>query len=153
MTHFDFKTLLPALLHVEDRVSMAHGLESRVPFLDHPLVEFAATIPSNIKFKNGALKHLLRNSMGSYLPQAIVDRKDKMGFPVPLTEWIKGEANDFVRDTLSTKNALQRDLVKNKIVLSKLDSEPQFSRKLWQVRVRNLAQIGGRMDEIEQGGG
>ena len=43
MTHFDFKTLLPALLHVEDRVSMAHGLEARVPMLDHPLVEFAAT--------------------------------------------------------------------------------------------------------------
>ena len=43
MTHFDFKCLLPALLHVEDRMSMAHGLESRVPFLDHPLVEFAAT--------------------------------------------------------------------------------------------------------------
>lgn len=50
MTHFDFKTLLPALLHVEDRVSMAHGLESRVPFLDHPIIEFAATIPSIVKF-------------------------------------------------------------------------------------------------------
>ena len=53
MTHFDFKTLLPALLQVEDRVSMAHGLESRVPFLDHPLVEFAATIPADVKFKDG----------------------------------------------------------------------------------------------------
>ncbi len=50
MTHFDFKTLLPALLQVEDRMSMAHGLESRVPFLDHPLVEFAATAPANVKF-------------------------------------------------------------------------------------------------------
>src|SRR5262249_53724929 len=57
MTHFDFKTLLPALLHVEDRVSMANSVESRVPFLDHPLVEFAATMPSNIKFKNGSMKH------------------------------------------------------------------------------------------------
>ena len=47
MTHFDFKCLLPALLHVEDRMSMAHGLESRVPFLDHPLVEFAATVPAD----------------------------------------------------------------------------------------------------------
>ena len=54
MTHFDFKTLLPALLQVEDRVSMAHGLESRVPFLDHPLVEFAATMPADVKFKDGA---------------------------------------------------------------------------------------------------
>src|ERR1044072_6888703 len=47
MTHFDFKTLLPALLHVEDRMSMAHGLESRVPLLDHSLVEFVATIPGD----------------------------------------------------------------------------------------------------------
>ena len=53
MTHFDFKTLLPALLHVEDRMSMAHGVESRVPFLDHRLVEFAATVPADIKFQNG----------------------------------------------------------------------------------------------------
>ena len=53
MTHFDFKTLLPALLQVEDRVSMAHGLESRVPLLDHRLVELAATIPADIKFRTG----------------------------------------------------------------------------------------------------
>ena len=58
---FDFKTLLPALLHVEDRMSMAHGLEARVPILDHPLIELAATIPSNIKFENGSLKHLLKS--------------------------------------------------------------------------------------------
>lgn len=131
MTHFDFRTLLPALLHVEDRMSMAHGLESRVPYLDHPLVEFAATMPSNVKFKNGAMKHVLRNAMGGCLPPAVRDRKDKMGFPVPLTEWIKGEARDFVRDTLSTQKALQRDLVANDIVLAQLDSEPQFGRKLW----------------------
>lgn len=131
MTHFDFKTLLPALLHVEDRVSMAHGLESRVPFLDHPLVELAATMPSDVKFKNGSMKNVLRNAMTPYLPAAIVNRKDKMGFPVPLTEWIRGEARDFVWDVLSTKKALQRELVDNKIVLSKLESEPQFSRKLW----------------------
>ena len=53
MTHFDFKCLLPALLHVEDRMSMAHGLESRVPILDHPLVEFAATAPADVKFEAG----------------------------------------------------------------------------------------------------
>ena len=68
MTHFDFKTLLPALLHVEDRMSMAHGLESRVPFLDHPLIELAATIPSNVKFRNGRLKNVLKDAMGEVLP-------------------------------------------------------------------------------------
>ncbi len=131
MTHFDFKTLLPALLHVEDRMSMAHGLESRVPFLDHPLVEFAATMPSTVKFKDGRMKHILRNVANRHLPDKVVNRKDKMGFPVPLTEWINGAARDYVRDTLSTQKALNRDLIDNKIVLAKLGSEAQFSRKLW----------------------
>jgi len=56
MTHFDFKHLLPALLHVEDRMSMAHGLESRVPLLDHSIVELAATVPADIKFSGGRTK-------------------------------------------------------------------------------------------------
>ena len=56
MAYFDFKTLLPALLHVEDRMSMAHGLEARVPLLDHKIVEFAATIPPHLKYKDGSLK-------------------------------------------------------------------------------------------------
>jgi asparagine synthase (glutamine-hydrolysing) len=131
MTHFDFKTLLPALLQVEDRVSMAHGLESRVPFLDHPLVEFAATMPSNVKFKDGTMKQVLKDSMRSELPEAIVDRKDKMGFPTPLTEWINGEARDFVQDTFTAQNALNRDLMDNRKIISGLDKEPKFGRKIW----------------------
>ena len=69
MTHFDFKCLLPALLQVEDRMSMAHGLESRVPLLDHPLVEFAATIPADVKFKGGQMKQLLKSTFADELPQ------------------------------------------------------------------------------------
>ena len=64
MTHFDFKTLLPALLQVEDRVSMAHGLESRTPFVDHEVVEFAATLPAIVKFKGGELKHVVEAGAG-----------------------------------------------------------------------------------------
>ena len=131
MTHFDFKTLLPALLQVEDRVSMAHGLESRVPFLDHSLVEFAATIPSNIKFKDGTMKYALKHAMQEVLPPSIQERKDKMGFPVPFTEWIKGEAKDFVRDILSSQRARQRELVNNRVVLSGLEREEKYSRKIW----------------------
>ena len=68
MTHFDFKTLLPALLQVEDRVSMAHGLESRVPLLDHRLVEFAATIPADSKFKDGHMKHVFKEATRPLVP-------------------------------------------------------------------------------------
>jgi asparagine synthase (glutamine-hydrolysing) len=102
MTHFEFKTLLPALLHVEDRMSMAHGLESRVPFLDHPLVEFAATIPADVKFKDGNLKHLLRSTFRNQVPASVMNRRDKMGFPVPLATWFSGELKDFFFDTIVT---------------------------------------------------
>jgi asparagine synthase (glutamine-hydrolysing) len=133
MTHFDFKTLLPALLHVEDRVSMAHGLESRVPFLDRALVEMAATIPSNVKFKNGAMKHVLRSSMQSCLPESIVNRTDKMGFPVPLQEWLeeKGRVREFITDVLSSRAALGRSVINNKQVLAGMGRELKFGRKLW----------------------
>ena len=131
MTHFDFKTLLPALLQVEDRMGMAHGLESRVPFLDHPLVEFAATIPSNVKFKDGGMKHVLKESMRHVIPDMIAERKDKMGFPTPITQWIKGPARDFVHDIFSTQKAQNRDLVDNKIVLDQIDKETKFGREIW----------------------
>jgi asparagine synthase (glutamine-hydrolysing) len=133
MTHFDFKTLLPALLQVEDRVSMAHGLESRVPLLDHPLVELAATMPADVKFKDGNLKHVLKTAFAPVLPDAVRSRRDKMGFPVPLQEWIgrSGPVRDFVVDTLSTDAARGRELVDNEKVAAKLDQEPRFGRKVW----------------------
>lgn len=131
MTHFDFKTLLPALLHVEDRMSMAHGLESRVPFLDHPLVELAATIPSNIKFKDGNLKHVLKTTMRQILPPVIANRTNKMGFPVPLNEWFKKEARDFIYDVFSSQRALNRDIINNRVVLDKVKRESKFGRTTW----------------------
>ena len=131
MTHFDFKTLLPALLQVEDRVSMAHGLESRVPFLDHPLVEFAATIPADVKFKNGNMKSLLRSCTQELLPRAIVERKDKMGFPVPFSEWMRGEAGDFLRDIFTSTAARHREFIDNEKVVEGLDRETQYGRKIW----------------------
>ena len=133
MTHFDFKTLLPALLQVEDRMSMAHGVESRVPFLDRHLVELAATIPSNIKFKDGNMKHVLKSCMKTVLPESIVNRTDKMGFPVPLQEWVseQGIVREFVTDILSSQNAKGRALINNRRVLDGVDRETKFGRKLW----------------------
>jgi asparagine synthase (glutamine-hydrolysing) len=133
MTHYDFKTLLPALLQVEDRMSMAHGLESRVPFLDRDLVKLAATIPSNIKFKDGNMKHVLKSCMKSVLPESILNRTDKMGFPVPLQEWFaeSGIVREFVTDILSSQNAKTRSLIDNRRVLAGLDQEQKFGRKIW----------------------
>jgi asparagine synthase (glutamine-hydrolysing) len=131
MTHFEFKTLLPALLHVEDRMSMAHGLESRVPFLDHPLVEFVATVPADLKFQGGHLKHLLKNGYKDTLPRSILERRDKMGFPVPLKEWFGGELRPFVMDILSNMHSRQRDYFNTEEIMKNFGSEAQFSRKIW----------------------
>ena len=131
MTHFDFKTLLPALLQVEDRMSMAHGLESRVPLLDKSIVELAATMPSNIKFKNGDMKHVFKNIVKPYLPEKILNRKDKMGFPTPLNQWLTGEASDFIKDIFSSSKAQSRELINNSIVLEGINKEGEYSRKLW----------------------
>jgi asparagine synthase (glutamine-hydrolysing) len=134
MTHFDFKTLLPALLHVEDRMSMAHGVESRVPLLDHRLVELAATVPANIKFQNGELKRLLKVAFGDRLPAAIRDRKDKMGFPVPLQAWMQsgGVVREFVLDTFRSKAALERPYLTAGFEIEALMArEGPFSRNIW----------------------
>lgn len=131
MTHFDFKTLLPALLHVEDRMSMAHGLESRVPLVDRSIVEFAATMPSNIKFKDGTLKMALLNSIRDYLPDVIVNRKDKMGFPVPLNDWLQTELKDFVFDTFNAQNAKERQYFNHKEIMNSFFTESKFGRKNW----------------------
>ena len=131
MTHFDFKCLLPALLQVEDRMAMAHGLESRVPLLDHALVEFAATIPADIKFKGGQLKHFIKATFAKELPPSIVNRRDKMGFPVPLKEWFTGELHDMVADIFMTQKNRKRDYLNTDVILANFDKGEKFSRKTW----------------------
>jgi asparagine synthase (glutamine-hydrolysing) len=131
MTHFDFKCLLPALLQVEDRMSMAHGLESRVPLLDHPLIEFLATVPADVKFEGGRMKHLLKLAYAEALPASIANRRDKMGFPVPLKEWFSGELRDFVQDTFRSRHAPQRPFLNADAVLANFESAGRFSRKGW----------------------
>jgi asparagine synthase (glutamine-hydrolysing) len=131
MTHFDFKCLLPALLQVEDRMSMAHGLEARVPLLDRELVEFVATIPAMIKFPGGRMKHLLKRFSEPYLPEKVMNRRDKMGFPVPLKEWFSGPLRDFVFDIFSNQSAKQRPYLNNDAILKNFEAGSQFSRKTW----------------------
>ncbi len=132
MTHFDFKTLLPALLQVEDRVSMAHGLESRVPLLDHPLVELAATIPSNVKFENGELKHLMKTGFRQDLPEEVYQRTNKMGFPVPLSDWLQGELKEFIGDIFHSEKARNREYINPDFDIETLIArEGKFTRKVW----------------------
>jgi asparagine synthase (glutamine-hydrolysing) len=112
-------------------MSMAHGLESRVPFLDHPLIEFAATVPADIKFSGGNTKHLLKRAFNADLPNAVLNRRDKMGFPVPLKEWFTGELHEFVQDIFRSHAARSRPFMNSDVVLSNLEQAGKFSRKTW----------------------
>lgn len=131
MTHFDFKCLLPALLHVEDRMSMAHGIESRVPFLDHPIVEFAATVPADVKFKGGNMKQLLKTAFHDVIPHEISARRDKMGFPVPLNEWLASDLRGQVTDIFLNLKHRHRPFINADAVLANFQDSKRFSRKNW----------------------
>jgi len=112
-------------------MGMAHGLESRVPLLDHPLIQFLATVPADVKFSGGRMKHLLKLAYGHELPAAILERRDKMGFPVPLKEWFSGELHDLVQETFRSRNARQRPFMNAPAVLANIEGAGRFSRKLW----------------------
>jgi len=132
MTHFDYKTLLPALLHVEDRVSMAVSLESRVPILDTRIMEIVASAPPAMKFQGGETKALLKRAIQNVVPASILNRKDKMGFPVPLSEWMKGGVvRDFVNDTLLSQASYERGLYRKESLQNMTNSQGVGSRQLW----------------------
>ena len=98
---FETKYYLPDdLLAKVDRTSMGHSLEVRVPFIDHRLVEFAASIPVNFKIRNGTTKFLLRHLMRKYLPHKII-HKPKQGFSPPIKEWLKSDLKDYTYDMLN----------------------------------------------------
>ncbi|MEN8152364.1 MAG: asparagine synthase C-terminal domain-containing protein, partial [Planctomycetota bacterium] len=100
MSSWERRALLPALLHVEDRVTMARSLESRVPLLDPALVSLAARIPSRIAFGEAESKRILRIAARGLAPASAIDRRDKMGFPVPLGEWAAGPLAADLRERL-----------------------------------------------------
>ena len=74
---------------------------------------------------------MLRNALGHELPASVLNRKDKMGFPVPLTEWAKTETREFILDVFSSQKALNRELINTKAVLNGFTKESKYGRKLW----------------------
>lgn len=106
----DLKTFLPALnLTYGDKSSMAVGVETRVPFLDVELAEFAATVPASLKLKGLDEKHVLKLAMASRLPREVLTRS-KAGFGVPLRGWIRHELREMVGDLLSEATVRRRGL-------------------------------------------
>jgi asparagine synthase (glutamine-hydrolysing) len=118
-------TLVP-LLHIEDRNSMAHSVESRLPFLDYRLIEFCINIPPEQKIKGINTKYILREAMKSYLPSEVYNRKDKIGFATPLEANLFGkgmvfrgyamdyiEKSEFWKMELLNENFLKEDISSN----------------------------------------
>lgn len=109
-------TSLPSLLQFEDRNSMAYSIESRVPFLDHRLVEFIFSLSDEEKIKNAVTKRVLRDGMNGILPDAIKDRKDKKGFVTPgEVKWLRGPLAYLLEQNFSSLDFLQTDRVKTVI--------------------------------------
>lgn len=102
LLRYEVLKFLPSLLQVEDRMTMAHGLESRVPLLDLELIEFLLALPATVRMIGTYPKDLLRMAMAKELPQKILDRKDKMGFPVPFVVWNKSGLPRQIQQSLNS---------------------------------------------------
>ncbi|HLH65327.1 MAG TPA: asparagine synthase (glutamine-hydrolyzing) [Solirubrobacteraceae bacterium] len=113
--YFEQRTFLHGLLVVEDRMSMAHGLEARVPFLDNELVELALRIPARVRAGSGEGKALLRHAARAFLPDALV-RKRKQGFSPPDGTWYRGRNLSYVREILLDPGSLRRGLFRPEFV-------------------------------------
>jgi asparagine synthase (glutamine-hydrolysing) len=117
----DFHTYLPDDLMVKvDVASMAHGLESRAPLLDHVLIEWAASIPAAVKLAGGTSKALFKSAMEPYLPREILYRP-KRGFGCPIDRWLRRELKDLAYDTLLSPSAQGRGLLRPDYVRRLLD--------------------------------
>jgi len=109
LLYADIKTYLHELLMKQDQMSMATSVESRVPFLDHKLVEFTCRLPERLKLRGGTTKYILRESMKGVLPDAILSRS-KMGFPVPIGAWFRGAYRSVIDEYVLSERAMARDI-------------------------------------------
>jgi asparagine synthase (glutamine-hydrolysing) len=133
LLYADAKTYLQELLMKQDQMSMAASLESRVPFLDHPLAEWVTGLPDRFKLRGGTTKWVLRQAMRGILPEEILTR-GKMGFPVPIGSWLRGSWQKMTQEFVLSSRVTGRGLFAPEY-LSSLVAEHQrglnHSERLW----------------------
>jgi asparagine synthase (glutamine-hydrolysing) len=136
----DVAHYLPDCLLVKvDVATMAHGLEARSPLLDHKFMEFAASLPSHMKLRDGSKKHIFRQAVGGLLPDAVVNRR-KMGFGVPLDHWFRGELKEMAWDLLLASRHAQRGYFRPAVVHRLLDEHANKVAN-WQDQIYNLLML------------
>jgi asparagine synthase (glutamine-hydrolysing) len=122
------------ILTKSDRMSMAHSLEVRPPFLDHRIVEFAASLPADLKIRGSQQKFILRHLMRDKLPSAILTRK-KIGFDIPAHDWLRGPLRDLLVDTLQAGAVEHAELFNSEILLKfvrlHLERKANIGYHLW----------------------
>lgn len=128
LLYTDTKSYLVELLMKQDAMSMAASVESRVPFLDHKLVEFAASIPAECKVKGTTGKWVLKQAAQGLLPDSIISRR-KMGFPTPFAQWMAGDQLQIVEQILLDPRSLSRGLFRRQ-ALERLFAEHRAGRRI-----------------------
>ena len=140
MLYTDFVTRLPEhSLMLTDRMTMAHGLEARSPFLDHELVEFLARVPANIKVQNSQPKHLMRKLAKQYLPPQISQR-EKQGFSLPIAYWFRTDLYPLISKVLINSHFVKEGWFKKETIQNLLN-EHRSNRKDHHVRLWMLLNL------------
>ena len=141
MLHFNITEMgLEELLRFADRNSMAHGCEVRLPFLNHELVEFVFSLPSQLKMHKGWTKFLLRNAMDKKLPDEIVWRKEKIGFEPPQKKWMEDHVvQDYIYE--AKKKLANAGILTKNAVNKKIDPLPAHADKNYDWRYLCAAQV------------
>lgn len=152
MLYADQKTYLVELLMKQDQMSMACSIESRVPFLDHPFVEFAAAVPDRLKLRGGVGKYILKRAVEDILPRDIVYRK-KMGFPTPLRQWLMEPGTETLIAQLQERDGLLAEYVDftylNDLLARHKSGREDATDRIW--RLVNL-QLWGKIFITSQAG-
>lgn len=134
----DTNSNLITLIHYSDHLSMAHSIESRMPFMDYRLVEFLASIPACYKMRDGWTKYIARVAFNGRLPDEITWRRDKMGWPIPEDKWYRGNLKDwFVQKVESS--SLVKELSPNLNIKQELDKGTNIVKL---IRYLNIARFG-----------
>jgi asparagine synthase (glutamine-hydrolysing) len=134
LLYADIKTYLHELLMKQDQMSMAASIESRVPFLDHKLVEFSTALPDRMKLRGWTTKYVLREAMKGLVPEPILKRS-KMGFPVPLGRWLRGAFRPLLDEFVVGERTIARGLFRpdflRQLVHQHVEGTADHTERLW----------------------